>query len=424
MAVTYAGTSAGNYTGYDQLGRVTSSYQQTDSQNYPFTYGYNLASAMTSETYPSGRVVQTEYDPAGRTAGVKNQSATWYYAGAVASDATNRIQYAPHGAVSAMKLGNGKWDHTAFNNRLQPTQIGLGTSGTDSSLLKLDYTYGTTDNNGNLLTQKITIGTTVMTDSFGYDSLNRLISASETGAASWSQNYGYDRYGNRWYSSGNYLPNTILTPQAQAAFVPSTNRLTASQYDFAGNQTQDAASSGFTYDAENRQVSSSVGGTYVTYSYDGDGRRVKKVVGTSTTIFVYNAGGQLIAEYTSPDQISTAGLSYLTSDHLGSTRVVTDINGNVKSRHDYLPFGEEIGTDHRPAGLSYGSTESARSSPKKKEIVNRGWITSWRDTTRQRREGSRVRMSSRADQMNSGHLVAEIQRARLCHMLTPQIRSR
>ncbi|HYM01279.1 MAG TPA: RHS repeat-associated core domain-containing protein, partial [Blastocatellia bacterium] len=34
--------------------------------------------------------------------------------------------------------------------------------------------------------------------------------------------------------------------------------------------------------------------------------------------------------------------SYLTTDHLGSTRVVTDQNGAVESRHDYLPFGEEI----------------------------------------------------------------------------------
>jgi RHS repeat-associated protein len=32
----------------------------------------------------------------------------------------------------------------------------------------------------------------------------------------------------------------------------------------------------------------------------------------------------------------------LTSDHLGSTRLVTDGTGTVLSRHDYFPFGEEI----------------------------------------------------------------------------------
>ena len=362
VAVTYGTGSAGNYTGYDQLGRANVSYQQTDSNNYSFGYSYNLASEMTSETYPSGRVVQTEFDSAGRVAGVRNQSANWYYAGAAATDTTNRIQYASHGAISAMKLGNGKWEHTTYDpKRLQPTLIGLGTSASDSSVLKLDYTYNTTgqtNNNGNVLSQTITIGTTVMTQSYGYDALNRLSSASETGAASWSQNYGYDRFGNRWFSSGSYLPNPTLTPQSVAAYGDqSNNRLSASQYDNAGNQTTDAATGGFTYDAENRQISSNVGGTYVTYSYDGDGRRVKKVVGASTTIFVYNAGGQLIAEYTSPDTVSNNGLSYLTSDHLGSTRVVTDINGFVKSRHDYLPFGEEIGTDHCPTGLSYGAMD-------------------------------------------------------------------
>ena len=72
VAVTSGGTSAGNYTGYDQLGRVTSSYQQSDSQNYGFAYGYNIAGEMTSETYPSSRVVQTEYDTTGPVASLSS----------------------------------------------------------------------------------------------------------------------------------------------------------------------------------------------------------------------------------------------------------------------------------------------------------------------------------------------------------------
>ena len=374
VATTYGGGTAGNYIGYDQLGRPNTSYQQTDSQNYGFGYAYSIGGEMTSETYPSGRVVMTDYDAAGRVAGVKNQATGLYYAGAAATDATNRIQYASHGAIGKMKLGNGKWEHTNFNNRLQPTQIGLGVSGTDSSLLKLDYTYNNSnpaihDNNGNVSTQTITIGSTVMTQSYGYDALNRLSSASETGAASWLQNYGYDRFGNRWYSGGSYLPNPTLTPQSSNAVNAGTNKLTASLYDNAGNQYQDAAQSGFTYDAENRQVSSSVGGSSATYGYDGDGRRVKKVLGTNTTLFVYNVGGQLIAEYTSDTPIGS-GTSYLTSDHLGSTRVVTDTSANVKSRHDFLPFGEEIGTDHRPTGLNYGAAEGVRQKFTQKERDN------------------------------------------------------
>ena len=77
--------------------------------------------------------------------------------------------------------------------------------------------------------------------------------------------------------------------------------------------------------------------------YDGDGRRVKKMVDASTTTYVYNALGQLVAEYTNTSPTGNGGTSYLTADHLGSTRVVTDSNANLIARHDYLPFGEEIG---------------------------------------------------------------------------------
>jgi uncharacterized protein RhaS with RHS repeats len=91
-----------------------------------------------------------------------------------------------------------------------------------------------------------------------------------------------------------------------------------------------------------------------TYSYDCDGRRVKKIEATAgTTVFVYDVATRLIAEYHSdpvPPPAGGGGTSYLTTDHQGSTRVVTDSSGNVKARYDYLPFGEEIPTDKRPVG--------------------------------------------------------------------------
>jgi len=73
VAVTHGGTSAGTYTGYDQLGRVNVSVQQTDSQNYGFGYGYNLAGEMTTETYPSGRVITSGFDTSGRLSSVNGQ---------------------------------------------------------------------------------------------------------------------------------------------------------------------------------------------------------------------------------------------------------------------------------------------------------------------------------------------------------------
>src|SRR6201999_3539811 len=39
---------------------------------------------------------------------------------------------------------------------------------------------------------------------------------------------------------------------------------------------------------------------------------------------------------------STNGTLYMTSDHLGSVRIVTNSSGALFSKHDYMPFGEEI----------------------------------------------------------------------------------
>ena len=55
-----------------------------------------------------------------------------------------------------MRLGNGRWESASYNLRGQITQIGVGYSDTDKSLLKLDYDYGTnTQNNGSLIQQKV-----------------------------------------------------------------------------------------------------------------------------------------------------------------------------------------------------------------------------------------------------------------------------
>ncbi|MEK6303638.1 MAG: RHS repeat-associated core domain-containing protein, partial [Acidobacteriota bacterium] len=188
--------------------------------------------------------------------------------------------------------------------------------------------------------------------------------------ATWSQNYSYDQYGNRAVTG--YIINAALTPQTLSAFNAATNRIIASLYDFSGNQTQDQGGRLFGYDAENHQTNfnSGVG----TYSYDCDGRRVKKTDSTpgtgGTTVFVYDVATRLIAEYHSdpvPPPAGGGGTSYLTTDHLGSTRVVTDSTGAVKARYDYLPFGEEIPTDKRPVGIGYGGGDSTRQKFTQKE---------------------------------------------------------
>jgi RHS repeat-associated protein len=357
------------YTSFDTLGRLKSNEQVIDGITYPMSYSYNLGGALVSQTYPSGRVVTNTFDNDGQLSNVSSK------ANLTATPRTyaNSFIYTTHGAVSSMRLGNGRFESTVFNSRLQPTQIALGTSANNTSLLKLDYTYGvkvngvldTTKNNGNAESQTITVPgmSNPFVQTYTYDSLNRLLSATEmTGSTqSWKQTFTFDRYGNRRFDMMNTtVPDSqsnqnITNPQID----PSNNRFSANQgydYDQSGNVTKDATDKRFAYDAENKQTSFGTNGSSTnggSYFYDGDGRRVKKVVGTETTIFVYNASGQMVAEYSTTTPTNPT-ISYLTTDTLGTPRINTDANGSVKARHDYLPFGEEIiGLGNRQSSNGY-----------------------------------------------------------------------
>jgi RHS repeat-associated protein len=147
--------------------------------------------------------------------------------------------------------------------------------------------------------------------------------------------------------------------------VTGAENSTTSNYTAAGNQTAITGSSrAFTYDAENRQSTASIGGTdgvVTTYTYDGDGRRVQKAVsGGATTTYVYDAQGNLTAEYGASTP-NSPGTSYLTGDHLGSTRLVTNSSGSAFERYDYAPFGEELtqGIDGRTGPYSTNSYPTA-----------------------------------------------------------------
>ena len=50
---------------------------------------------------------------------------------------------------------------------------------------------------------------------------------------------------------------------------------------------------------------------------------------------------------------------YVSFDHLGSVRMLTDASGNVVARQDYLPCGEEIPADTagRSSSLLFGSSD-------------------------------------------------------------------
>ncbi|MGA9997904.1 MAG: RHS repeat-associated core domain-containing protein [Pyrinomonadaceae bacterium] len=387
-----------NYTGYDAMGRVTASSQTTDGQSpYLMAYEYDLAGNMTKQVYPSGRTVKTQYDTVSRIAGVYNQgnsqSSTYYYVGGAPASADS-IGYTANSGVSTMKLGNGLWEHINYNNRLQISEIGLGTSSTLSDKLQLTYSYDATDgngnpskkNNGNVLRQVINVPAVsgmsglTLTQHYQYDPLNRLSGAQEVNGVSmqwqssplWQETFSYDAYGNRTAVASSVGSGQPALPTNAPEVDSTTNRLkkinssgqtTNYDYDAAGNLKQEldpvfggSQPNVYSYDGENRMLDFSRNNTVLySYAYDGDGRRVKKVSSNAITIYAYNIMGQVVAEYSTFGPLSSA-TKYVTGDALGSTRVVTDSAKNIIARYDYLPFGEQLydGISGRSTQQGYG----------------------------------------------------------------------
>lgn len=405
IAVTYGGTAAGNYYGYDGLGQVARKVQQTDGVNYLVDATYNRAGAAVTETYPAApraarRMVTHTFDEAGRLASIST-------AGAGVSD----IRYASHGALASESYGT-LLHQISYNNRMQPTAIKLGTVADPTLKLNLSYGYGTTNNNGNTLSANITLDGQTWQQIFTYDSLNRLDVAKETiitsaltdakvstsvtdtrmtgpetegkatapasegegadaGApAEWTQNFDYDQFGNRCLRSAT-APGTPCALEVN----PLNNRLSGRSYDLAGNQLFETPEVMFTYDAENRlKTVQGVPG----YVYDGEGQRVRKLIGENLRM-VYGIGGELLAEFDGAsgalkkeyiygaDGLAATiepgvGTRYITADKLGSPRIITGNNGAVLSRHDYQPFGEELtaGFGARTAAQGYDAGDGLR----------------------------------------------------------------
>lgn len=280
--------------------------------------------------------------------------------------------YSPDGRATQVVYGNGLWRTNSYDSRLQlggfiDDYKNGGTAATQ--LENVTFNWGTPTNNGNTINNGNLLGAiweyggvgatgfTSFNQTFTYDSLNRLKTASDTGG--WSRNYYYDAYGNM-AESGSGVPFDVNAPvtgsQSVAGFYNTNNQMVVAGmgFDQAGNLNQLSGYNTLAYDGENRLTSAGrVGGISMTYQYDGEGRRVVKSGGGNQTIYVYDASGSLAAEYATTALQALCVTCYLSSDHLGTTRLITDQNGNAVSRHDYLPFGEEItaGTAGRNGGL-------------------------------------------------------------------------
>jgi RHS repeat-associated protein len=234
------------------------------------------------------------------------------------------------------------------------------------------FDWGTANNNGNLNVATTSHGIPenpflTYKDYYFYDSVNRISNVSGTDDHEnllWLENFQYDRYGNAWTPDMLRLGISGITPRTNV--FTDGNQFSMGSYDAAGNQMV-VGSYHLTYDAENRQtkvedkgtLSWSNGSTF--YQYDANGQRVAKARDTGLTIYVYDAFGKLTSEYTNfPMGAQPCTTCYLSQDHLGNTRLVTDEAGNTVARHDYRPFGEELIAGDGFRGAEWGKYDGVK----------------------------------------------------------------
>jgi RHS repeat-associated protein len=271
--------------------------------------------------------------------------------------------------------GEGRWSYaidgngyhtlgaTTYNAASQATQIGFGTTDTDSYTYDpntgrmTQYAFNVNGHsvNGTLTWNPVgTLSRLASSDPFNsantqicsytHDDLARI--ASVNCGSIWSQTFSYDPFGNL---------NKSGTNSFQPTYSYLTNRMTqiggsTPSYDADGNVTNDflhtyswdvygrpvTIDGGvITYDALGRMAERSSGGAYTIITYSPTGFKMQLTNGGLSVLkdFVPLSGGAM-AVYT------PAALYFRHSDWLGSSRFTSTSSRTMYSDEAYAPFGE------------------------------------------------------------------------------------
>ena len=208
---------------------------------------------------------------------------------------------------------------------------------------------------------------------------NAILCTDPTLTRGYSESYAYDPVGNLLQLGRSTGPTRTF------ALVPGSNRLQtvtigadpyAYAYDLNGNMAQETASRNFEWDHSDRmrvyrtQTANAEPTVWAQYFYDASGQRVKKLVrkqGGQLEATVYidglfdyqsiDGGGTVssnntlhvmddkrrVAVIRAGDPFpgdTTPAVKYHLGDHLGSSNVVVDDDGQFVNREEYTPYGE------------------------------------------------------------------------------------
>jgi len=377
---------------YDAEGRTLWERRKIDDVTYVTATTYDRAGRETTKTYPDGIQLVYTYDPVSQNLNhiTRNPS------GVLLEDS----QTSEFGSIKTMLLGNGVSRTRAFDysGRAISQQIKKGTQ----FLSNISYAF---DRSSNITEIRELTGTAPFGHMYyGYDAFDHLLKAWGTtmsgqdagDAMNPGYEYRYDglgrmthnsRFSNDGYSGYDveylYSENPSLDRPAQAVrgirftkegYPPISAH--EFSYDAAGNL--DHSSNGpaailpqndlarqFTWDALGRVTSVTANSQTTHFVYDHEGKRVKKS-GTSGTVTYLGIIAELTSDgytdhvFANGERIATirpdgSTLFYMT-DHLSSSTLITDTNGDPAQRMDYEPYGALLVNDRSSNDLELRHT--------------------------------------------------------------------
>jgi RHS repeat-associated protein len=326
---------------WDSLRRLTSHHQAGGT----VSYGYDRDGNLTKITYPPGKSVTRSYGGDGEMTTLKDLAG-----------ATTTFGYSPDGQLATTRAPNGLTTTDTYND---PDEL-TGITVTKGAATVASLTDGR--NPDGQVTAETSTGLGVPKQAYSYNKLSQVTGLN--GAA-----IGYDAADNLTRVPGGvtqaYNPADEVTGQTTGGSTISyTYNKDGSR---AGGSGPHAVS--YAYDQEQELTGYTSGTTTAAYTYDGDGLRQAKTVNGTTSAFAYdNAEGlplvltdgtnsYVYGPGTTPvEQVNnkTHAVTYLTSDQLGSVRLLTGAAGTITGTASYGPYGTRTatGTAASPFGFA------------------------------------------------------------------------
>jgi RHS repeat-associated protein len=321
---------------YDNWHRVATATETIDGMAYAKTFTYNAFNDLATTTYPSGLITVNTYSDDGYLIGVTANNGQVLFNGA-------NGDMSGFGKWRSYTLGNGVTSNITYNNFSMPKRYLA--SGKQDLTLNWDLQTGNLTSRVDNLKSK--------TESFTYDNLNRLRTATVTGLTQYT--FDMDANGNinpksdAGYYSYNAKPNAVSDVWYNSIWfgntIPAaTQDIVYTKYQRPEKITEGSYELSFKYasDYERRKTELKQNGNVVnTRLFLGDYEIDAK--GGTTRYIHYISGGDGLCAIVVKEARNGADFEYYFpyTDHLGSILTVTNNNGVVVAEQNFDAWGRK-----------------------------------------------------------------------------------